>query len=100
MDTNPRRFCTVPKILGFRDWFERSYGDLCEVHDAAYDEGKELLKADLKFIGGMISQDWQKNKVRLLFSVPAAPIIFVLFTGFKIYKWGKKWISTLAQRTR
>jgi hypothetical protein len=26
----------VPKILGFRAWFESRFGDLCALHDLAY----------------------------------------------------------------
>jgi len=32
----PKRYCTVPAIFGFRDWFEGRFGDLCEQHDELY----------------------------------------------------------------
>lgn len=85
-DKNPIRLCTMPKIFGFRDWFESQYGDLCEVHDASYEKGKCLTCADFKFLSGMIKQDWKTKKINLLFSIPSSPVIFVLFTGFKLIK--------------
>lgn len=30
------RYCTMPKIPWFRDWFESKFGDLCEKHDTQY----------------------------------------------------------------
>lgn len=30
------RHCSVPEICGFREWFEKKFGDLCAAHDAAY----------------------------------------------------------------
>jgi len=50
MDSNPQRHCTVPKIFGFRKWFESRYGDLCEAHDGAYERGDCRLCADWTFI--------------------------------------------------
>lgn len=32
----PKRYCTMPKIPWFRDWFEAKFGDLCEKHDLQY----------------------------------------------------------------
>ena len=31
-----RRHCTIPAVLGLREWFEGKFGDLCEVHDYQY----------------------------------------------------------------
>lgn len=28
--------CTVPKLFGFRDWFESKFKALCDDHDALY----------------------------------------------------------------
>ncbi len=86
MDNNPRRYCTVPSILGFREWFEKQYGDLCEVHDREYVDKGCLICADIKFISGMVKSDWKNRKRNLFFSIPAAPVSFLAFTGFKITK--------------
>ena len=86
-DVNKQRHCTVPNIFGFRKWFESQYGLLCEQHDTAYVAGGCLLCADISFIRNMIKWDWQDNKWNLFFSIPAAPIIFLVFTAYKvIYK--------------
>lgn len=36
----------MPKIPWFKTWFQNKFGELCEVHDAQYDEGKCKLCAD------------------------------------------------------
>ena len=32
----PRRYCTIPSILGLRDWFEARFGGACHMHDRRY----------------------------------------------------------------
>lgn len=39
-----KRYCTMPNIPYFRDWFEKNFGDLCEKHDKAYALNAEKLK--------------------------------------------------------
>lgn len=31
-----KRYCTMPKVPWFRNWFEDKFGDLCARHDAEY----------------------------------------------------------------
>lgn len=78
-DSNPKRHCTVPKILGFRSWFERNYGHICERHDQIYMDGGCRICSDVDFIKDMIRADWEYDKKYLFFSVPAALPIFILF---------------------
>lgn len=33
-----KRYCTIPDILGLREWFEGKYGQCCKVHDKDYAE--------------------------------------------------------------
>jgi hypothetical protein len=30
------RYCTIPKIFGFRHWFEPRFSAFCQVHDLGY----------------------------------------------------------------
>lgn len=57
------RKCTVPKILGFREWFESRFSDLCAAHDASYiaQKGGELGRfiADAQFSMGMWSKGYR-----------------------------------------
>ena len=46
------RYCTIPKIPWFRDWFEDRFGDLCKIHDEEYSAAKtrhEKYESDFKF---------------------------------------------------
>jgi hypothetical protein len=54
--TNARisvRSCTVPAILGLREWFESRFGDMCRVHDYAYVRRLGKWKADMAFLKRM-----------------------------------------------
>ena len=47
-----KRYCTMPKIPWFRDWFEGKFGDLCEAHDAEYvaiEDQESKYWSDFKF---------------------------------------------------
>jgi hypothetical protein len=90
MDKNPQRHCTMPNIPFFRDWFERQYGNLCEMHDEEYVYGKCRLCADWRFMLGMIKQDWRNNKWNLLFSIPAQPFIAIAFLLNNLLYLGEK----------
>jgi len=49
------RYCTVPKILGFRAWFERNFGSICKEHDNDYIRKVITRKeADLKMYQSMV----------------------------------------------
>jgi len=49
------RYCTIPAIFGFRQWFESRFRDLCIKHDRRYVERK-LLKwhVDMVFVAHMV----------------------------------------------
>jgi hypothetical protein len=52
------RKCTVPKLFGFREWFEERFGDLCAAHDDAYvNRSGSQIAADWVFAKGM----WQRG---------------------------------------
>ena len=39
------RYCTIPKILGFRKWFEKRFQECCQEHDVDYVE-QEISRYD------------------------------------------------------
>lgn len=43
------RYCTMPKIPFFRDWYENKFGDLCYLHDLDYYNGMDKIEADYIF---------------------------------------------------
>lgn len=69
----------MPKIPGFRKWFESNYGHICERHDQVYIDGGCRFCSDVRFVRDMIRADWKYDKKYLLFSIPAALPIFILF---------------------
>lgn len=75
------RHCTVPKILGFRDWFEERFGELCKQHDETYiaQQGGEVarLMADLRLTSGMWSRGYW------WFAIPTQAFL----TGLGWYWW-------------
>ena len=44
-----KRYCTMPNIPWFRDWFESKFGDLCYRHDRWYETKVPKLEADKWF---------------------------------------------------
>lgn len=46
--------CSMPKIPWFRDWYEKSFKDLCLKHDLAYKNQEPRRKADLEFMAGIV----------------------------------------------
>jgi hypothetical protein len=49
-----KRYCTVPNILGLRQWFEERFGDLCYQHDSDYlTQTGTRKEADRKMYEGM-----------------------------------------------
>jgi hypothetical protein len=50
-----KRYCTMPAIPWFRDWFEGKFGDLCEAHD---DVKRCKLCGDWRFIRGIASRGY------------------------------------------
>lgn len=53
------RRCSVPDIGGFREWFERNFGDLCDPHNDHYDrKDVSMVQADIEFIGTVMARKW------------------------------------------
>lgn len=46
--------CTLPRVLGFKKWFDARFGDLCESHDAMYDAAFPRKQADLILCSGVM----------------------------------------------
>ena len=63
-----KRYCTMPKIPYFRDWYENKFGDLCAIHDVEYEmisEGifthqdeEDKLIADFDFACGIAQRGY------------------------------------------
>lgn len=73
--------CSVPRILGFRKWFEKRFGDLCHKHDEGYMlRTRTKLEIDAAMVGGM----WVRG-YRLL----AVGAFLVFQSPIAYYKWYK-----------
>lgn len=59
---NKSRYCTMPKIPWFRDWFEGKFGNLCKEHDEnyaiGYRQGGCKLCHDFKFCAGIAEKGY------------------------------------------
>lgn len=71
----PRRYCTMPKIPWFRNWFESKFGDLCEAHDKAYGIGgqwQDKIDADFEMSKEMAKRGYLFLSfiVLLIFATP------------------------------
>lgn len=52
------RHCTMPRILGLREWYERRFGDLCERHDRDYASGVKRQHADLMMAAAIMERGY------------------------------------------
>lgn len=87
MDRNPQRHCSVPGIPFVREWVERYFGDLCEVHDDEYLAGKCRVCRDIKFTALAV--------VRCLPFIAALvllPLVFLAFQINTVIERGREWI--------
>jgi len=51
--------CTVPSLLGFRDWFEARFAEGCETHDDDYvAQAIDRKRADCKMAAYVISKGY------------------------------------------
>jgi len=69
-----KRYCTLPKDpFGFREWFEKKFGDLCKTHDEeyfiGYRQGGCKLCSDLKFVLGIANRGYCLLAMATLFAV-------------------------------
>jgi hypothetical protein len=46
--------CTMPWMPWFRAWFNRKFGDLCEIHDFNYKSKYNRKKADIELAAGIL----------------------------------------------
>ena len=78
--------CTMPKIPFLRDWYNREFEDLCEIHDLLY---------ELRFDKGL-SDDWLVENIRFNGHPYAAFFtrISLFFVGWFYYsRAGKKYVT-------
>ena len=74
-DKNPRHHCTLPSVFHIREWFERKFGDVCEMHDHLYQMKMGKWNADKMFYKAI----WQRGPK--IFIIP----VFVLFNTLGIW---------------
>lgn len=76
-DKNPRHHCTLPTIFHVREWFERKFGDICELHDYAYQMRVGKWSADKMFYKAI----WERGPKILI--IPT--FLFFNTAGFWYY---------------
>lgn len=52
------RYCTMPNIPFFRDWYEKKFSSLCKQHDDDYETKKCKLCSDTKMVKAMYSKGY------------------------------------------
>lgn len=73
LNKNGRRYCTLPKIFGLRDWYTNRFNDLCMAHDIAYEQQTGKFAADYALLKGMTVRGY------FLLAIPTA--VFLLTIG-------------------
>ena len=66
------RYCTMPNIPFFRDWFESKFSDLCYMHDCQYAMHFGKFQADRIFVKNIINRGywWLALPVFLAINLP------------------------------
>lgn len=59
----------MPNIPVFRDWFEKRFGDLCELHDWDYQHTKCKLCADSRFVHAIKERGYPYLAILVWFAV-------------------------------
>lgn len=77
-----KRFCTMPNIPLFRDWYEKRFGKYCKEHDEDYDKGECKLCNDKK-LAGYIWRDGYKTLSVLTFLAVNLPQVWYEFYKIK-----------------
>lgn len=71
--------CTVPKLFGMKDWFEKRFGDLCEAHDYWYvHRTMSKWEADKRLARGMWKRGYKTLSV-ITFIACQTPYAFWLW---------------------
>ena len=73
--------CSVPRILGFGDWFDSRFDDLCHEHDRRYKTLNPLKKIQADF--SMSSKVCQRGYVLL----GIVSLCFLLSFGTVYWVW-------------
>lgn len=88
-----KRYCTVPAILGFREWFECMFKPFCKAHDEAYESTYNVFKklwADIVMVWGMLTvvfhKDFKNIILILICALGAAIILPTLGTVYWVYR--------------
>ena len=85
-----RRFCTIPEILGIRNWFEKNFGPCCENHDKRYQQGIMTRRgADIQLLDCMMEKTHEKSMLsRWFVYLPFCYVtyLFVRCVGWMYYK--------------
>lgn len=50
--------CTLPGFLGFKNWFNAHFSDLCDIHDLQYDIGYPRKRADIELAIGIADRNY------------------------------------------
>lgn len=71
--------CSLPYVLGLKQWFDTRFGDLCDEHDARY-VARDISKwrADWRLVSGI----YQRSPIYL----PVAVLVF-LFCWSAVGLW-------------
>jgi len=74
--------CSVPRILGFGDWFDSRFDDLCHEHDRRYKTLNPLkkLQADFIFARGVAKKGYPE------FGVVCFTILITAGTLYWVWK--------------
>lgn len=79
--------CSMPKIPYFRDWYEKSFKDLCLKHDHAYRDQEPRLQADLDFTAGIVTRGYPL--------LALASYYFIRVVGYWEYRKAAKNVQVL-----
>jgi hypothetical protein len=74
--------CSIPRFLGFQEWFESRFGAVCQSHDLFYRDGQvSRFQADCQLMAGMASLGYP--------FVAVCAFLFVRMFGWAFYKGAK-----------
>lgn len=77
--------CTVPKLLGFKRWFDKHFGDYCEWHDLRYKATLNPFKklwADVLFLAP-IGRDIVLGVISFVSALAILPTLGTLYWAWK-----------------
>lgn len=80
--------CTVPRLLGFKEWFDKHFDSYCQKHDAAYKATLNPFKklwADVLMLWGMGKHTLGLWRDVVLANASLVGALIVLPTGATVY---------------